>query len=401
MNSDFSPRRFEHSRRLTRVALLCVVALSLTGCAQDSEAGPGARRPTSNDSSNGDEIGGGAGGARYPGASESDASGATDSGESRGNSATNARSAPPPPDSPDALLLTETYPGRSLAVACLPDEQFIATAEAAGAVRCVILYQSTGETRGAFDEAKFRANLKRVVPDVPGVLALLDFEGRWMKFLEIDDTSSEEFVMGESEYLNLLRIAREERPRAKWSVYGIPTMRYFGASTRGTTIAWNKATPESRKKAMDKGRRAQRIIDACDWVAPTIYDPYLDSKNSTNRKAGQAHVFDKVSLAVEMARGKPVMPLVWHRVHDTNKSDGLTLLPVEEFIDGQIKPALAAGAVGVVWWGADSIATGNGKLQERQPEEFAGIAPGDRDALRAYLRSMHIERLRAIETVVR
>lgn len=299
------------------------------------------------------------------------------------------------------MHLDASYPGRILAVACLPDEQFISRALSGGAVRCAILYQSTGETKGRFDENKFRANVRRVVPDQPGALALLDFEGTWMKFLENDDVTSEEFRAGETAYLDLLRIAREERPGAKWSVYGVPAMRYFGASTRGTTIAWDKATDESRERGFRKGRRAQRLIDACDWVAPTIYDPYLDSRNSTNRRAGQAHVYDKVALSVEMARGKPVLPLVWHRVHDTNKTDGLTLLSNEEFIDGQVRPALAAGAAGVVWWGADSFSTGKGKLQGRRAEEFEGIREGDTEAMKARLREIHLEKLRAIEPVLR
>jgi len=369
----------------TRVLPLSLITVLLSGCFWSSESVSAPGKPNTPSAPAG------------PQHSAPSANGRTTSP----NAATLARSLPPAAESPDAMLLERSYPGRTLAVASLPDEQFISRALSGGAVLCAILYQSTGETRGKFDEKKFRANVRRVVPEQQGAMALLDFEGSWMKFLEDEDVTSEAFRAGEAAYLDLLRIAREERPRARWSVYGVPAMRYFGSSTRGTTIAWDKATNESRERGFEKGRRAQRLIDACDWVGPTIYDPYLDSRNPTNRRAGQAHVYDKVALSVEMAKGKPVMPLVWHRVHDTNKTDGLTLLSNEEFVDGQIRPALAAGAAGVVWWGSDSFSTRNGTLQERRITEFEGIREGDAEAMKLRLRELHLEKLRAIEPVLR
>ena len=68
-----------------------------------------------------------------------------------------------------------------------------------------------------------------------------------------------------------------------------------------------------------------------------------------------AYAKAKTAIAVELANGKPVLPMVMHRIHDGNKTDGGKLLTAEEMVEGQIGPALEAGAAGVVWWGSDGM----------------------------------------------
>ncbi|MFO0874682.1 MAG: hypothetical protein U0575_12030 [Phycisphaerales bacterium] len=261
-----------------------------------------------------------------------------------------------------------------LLLACLDDPAFYAAVRSMNlnAARCFIVYQSSGESNGRYDEAKLRTEIAKVVPADGDPFAMLDFEGEWTDYLK-KTPGSAEFVAGQKALLRLLQVAHEVRPGAKWAMYGVPGLPFFVTSPTGSTVGWDKGSDKSKEEQFAIGRRAQPVVDASDWVSPSIYSPYLLSTNPEWTQATPAYSTACTKLAVEMAKGKPVIPMVWHRVHDSNQRDGLKVLPDDQFLNGQVKPALAAGAVGVAWWGADDYFAGVGKLP---PVQLTGVAAG-------------------------
>lgn len=298
---------------------------------------------------------------------------------------------------PSALLsaaIGATAP-KTLVVASHANPDFLNAAAALNAPRCIIIYQSLGETKGKYNEDKLRSNVLHFVPADYTGYALLDFEGHWLKYLD-SEPGTAAFVTGETALKRVVEVAKTARPAAKWSVYGLPALRYFAGDAKGATVGWHRTTPSFKLNAFAKGARCAGVVDLCDWVAPSVYDPYLDIRSKECRPAQIAYTTMKTELAMQLAKGKPVLPVIWHRVHDSNKVDGLTLLSDDEFISGQVRPALAAGADGVIWWGADAFSIRMGSLQMRQPGEFAGI-PLDRvDLLQEAVLAEHMRRLRVL-----
>ncbi len=284
---------------------------------------------------------------------------------------------------------------KTLVVASHSNPGFLNAAATLNAPRCIVIYQSLGETGGKYNETKLRTSVLTYVPADYTGYALLDFEGHWLKYLD-SEPGTPTFATGETALKRVVEVARDARPAAKWSVYGLPALRYFSRDAKGATVGWHRTTPAFKETAFAKGARCAGVVALCDWVAPSVYDPYLDIRSKECRPAQIAYTTMKTELAVQLAKGKPVLPVIWHRVHDSNKVDGLTLLSDDEFISGQVRPALAAGAAGVIWWGADSYSVRVGSLQARQPAEFSGI-PLDRvDLLQEAVLAEHMRRLRVL-----
>jgi len=282
-----------------------------------------------------------------------------------------------------------------LLMASTLDSEVNARAAELNSIRAYLIYQNSGEVDGRYDEAKFRREVERIVPAAWGGPVSLDFEGRWLAWLS-EDPSSVEFQRGEAAMLELIRVAREVRPNAKWSVYGVPTLRAFVASPTGSTVGWHLGSEESKARALERGRAARRVVQACDWVAPTIYDLHDTERLPRHAPAQVARVEALVGLAVELAEGRPVYPFVWHRVHPSSREDGLKLMSNAQFINGQVRPSLEAGASGVIWWGADRLHIRRGTIGGRQPQEVAGLDIEDLDAVDAMVRRIHLEKIEAL-----
>lgn len=280
-------------------------------------------------------------------------------------------STPTPVPSPTAGTAPpsgKAAPGKPLLLlACLDDPGFFAAVRSrdVNAARCLVIYQGSGDVNGRFNEDKLRTEVGKLIPADYDGFGVLDFEVPWLHNLQKDPTSPE-FAEAQETLLRILATARSVRPNVKWTLYGLPGLPFFVHGPRGSVVGWDKGTKESEDAQLAIARRAQKVVDACDWVSPSIYCPYLYSTNPEWTEATPARAAACTTLAIEMAKGKPVFPMVWHRVHDSNRTDGLKMLPDSQFMQGQVTPALKAGATGVVWWGADAYLARVGKLPEAQ-----------------------------------
>ncbi|MCA9283862.1 MAG: hypothetical protein KDA22_01510 [Phycisphaerales bacterium] len=283
--------------------------------------------------------------------------------------------------------------GWILAIGSLNEPEIWTAAQQLGATRFILIGQADGETKGAYDEAKLRRAIGERVPAGYRGLAQLDFEGRWIAYLNAPEDSPT-FREGEAALLRLLTVARQVRPEAQWSIYGLPSVPFWLPLQGQPTRSWFDATPEAQAPARAKARRAQAVIDACDWVAPSVYVPYLPSRDDPKVLAVQAgYARAKTAIAVELAKGKPVLPMTWHRVHDSNKVDGGKRLTPDEMIEGQIKPAIEAGAAGVVWWGSDGMLVRTVGRDVPRPPDVPPSAYNDADAMRRWVVREHVRML--------
>ena len=285
-----------------------------------------------------------------------------------------------------------------LCIANDEDAGFLAAARPLNSERCMIIYESTFIDGGRIDENKLRRAVADRIPEGWNGFACLDIENEWFKNLARDPQSAE-FRSGVDHLLRALRIARAVRPESKWSFYGIPNLPFFVKDAENRTVGWDKVSPESKAQFIAVARQSQPIVDACDWVAPTVYDPYFDATNPEWIEAQKARVRESVQLAKEMGavsgKPRPVLVFIWHRIHNSNKRDPLRLLGNQEFLEGQVLPALQAGAAGVVWWGADRYMIRSGELGKAQPAEAAALTK-DADATSAYLLRINKEKLDAL-----
>lgn len=283
-------------------------------------------------------------------------------------------------------------------ILCLANDEdaaFLAAARPLNAERCMIVYESSFIDGGRIDENKLRRAVSDKIPDGWNGFACLDIENEWFKNLSRDPQSAE-YRSGVDNLLRAIQIARAVRPDCKWSFYGIPNLPFFVKDAENRTVGWDKVSPESKARTIAVAKQAQPVVDACDWLAPTVYDPYFDATNPEWIEAQKARVRESVALAREMGAvsgaPRPVLVFVWHRIHNSNKQDPLRLLGNPEFLEGQVLPALQSGAAGVVWWGADRYMIRSGELGKAQPAEAAALTK-DADATSAYLLRINKEKL--------
>jgi hypothetical protein len=86
-----------------------------------------------------------------------------------------------------------------------------------------------------------------------------------------------------------------------------------------------------------------------------LYTFYQDDSKGSNEDYARDNLLESLSLAKEL--NKSVMPFVWHRYHDSNKTIGLQLIPSDEFkryLNAVLSTSYKGTKVaGLVWWGSD------------------------------------------------
>jgi hypothetical protein len=256
-----------------------------------------------------------------------------------------------------------------------------ATYPSVGAEDGLVVYQGVfdADGDGVADPgaaAAVAAYLEAVAP--PGATApvCLDWEAETMTTLHEAATDGPAFGAAVDAFVGFLAEVRALRPDLRFGYYGLPLRRY-----------WDR----------DDGWRARNdaiapIIDQSDVLFVSVYDFYGDEESGT--EADSAYVRENVAEALRLAGGRPVLPYVWHRYHDSNATLGGRLIGEDEFRRhvGAIFEAEHRGAraAGMVWWGADRYFAASGASP--WDEVFAAEIPPGSD-LDEWLDALHAERL--------
>lgn len=245
-----------------------------------------------------------------------------------------------------------------------------------------IIYQAcdpeAGRT-GRIDLDKLAAEIERKMGQDPSGWAMLDYEAPFDEWLQkgVGDQRCEQ---ARSEIIKALRFVRARWPKVKWTIYGHPFLLYW--LPNGT--AWDQA-PEQVKRAEIEKRVAVYgpILAEVDWVNPSNYDINENAlQTSIERARDKAHEQVWRTQHIELAREtmrragippKPILPAVNLFFPGEGRATYMRPVPVQELLQDQVAPQLAAGVDGfAVWTGVDYIqglVTGNAKL-DGDPESL-------------------------------
>jgi hypothetical protein len=195
---------------------------------------------------------------------------------------------------------------------------------------------------GKIDSAFLAKSIREIFPDRNATgMGLLDLEDQNYEAIKRGGTPTVGFKEAMDEMMKMVRIAKNLRPKVQWSIYNIPFATYYDKD-------------DNWKKQLE---RLKPLFDQLDVLTPSLYDFYPDTTEFTDDKTYFADNL-KLSLQIANLTGKPLMPYVWHRWHDSNQKNGLLLIDEPEFKQdiAQIMDADFNGTrvAGLIWFGAQS-----------------------------------------------
>lgn len=189
-----------------------------------------------------------------------------------------------------------------------------------------------------FHEAEFRSFCERLPPDTTH--ACIDREGVLFQSLRGRE-GAPGYRWGYDQLQFMLQTAHGLRPEIKWSIWGFPSLLH---------------------------RFEQRHLDRLGCLYPHAYDRALSQDNPTRHNEQILHALRTFGQCDDL--GPPVYATVRWRIPSNayDQRENAALIPVEEWFDEQIKPAMLS-ANGIAVWGKGLRLLVTGMLQLYQPQE--------------------------------
>ncbi len=210
--------------------------------------------------------------------------------------------------------------------------------EAKGASRSEIIYEQFFYTDKVVRSGPISRNsLDKVINKIrhsKSNIIQIDIEA-WHSWQGLGVNVSQEII---DRYFNLITEIKSKVPDKKFGYY----------DTAPTWAHWNITSNAIWRTAWYvENRRRQKIADAADILYPCIYtyhDNYEDWEARAELVMKEAH---------RMAKGKPVVPFLWPRFHQStiNKSNAVKYIP-REYWEKQLA-YVRKHADGVVIWNDD------------------------------------------------
>lgn len=219
-----------------------------------------------------------------------------------------------------------------------------------------IVYQSADPDAGKTGRINIVALLNAIRKDAEQGLpdwGMLDFEDPFHKQLQ-EGADSDACRRTVRNMVEAIQAVRATFPGTKWTYYGMPWLPYW--LDKGED--WAAGSAESKRKSLEAATRIyQPIIEAMDWVSPTIYPKYEPSSMpgmlpQVVREQGRAWRAAQVGLARLLGKERPVIPNVCPWWTPGGKARFCTVVAPNEFIEDQVEPAVRMGASGVALWGS-------------------------------------------------
>lgn len=195
-----------------------------------------------------------------------------------------------------------------------------------------------------FNMDDLRTEIKRAYPEPSQEgIAYIDIEAPYLEYLMNKPTNSLEFIKSHKLFLDVLQIAKKERPNVKWGYYYIPFTTYWGRD----------------KKFYEKHNKIKQIIEESDVLFPSIYIFY-NRLNFDIENLQYVEENTKEVIRVAQLYNKKVYPLVMSRYHPSNASIGNEIIEPENF-ENYVKTIfhttyLNRQVDGVLLWNADDYA---------------------------------------------
>ncbi len=152
-------------------------------------------------------------------------------------------------------------------------------------------------------------------------------------------------------------------PKALVTHYNLPALPYWVKNSEGRTVSWDKVDKARSEEVLEELEAMRPLLDEMDWFLPRYYDFVPTDQIPEDRRAEQvASEYEHRATIVRWLRdyvdnshrpGRKILPAT-----RTNWVGGATdyrewvemAIPVTEYVDEQVMPALRNGADGIMIW---------------------------------------------------
>jgi len=185
------------------------------------------------------------------------------------------------------------------------------------------------------NEDVLKAEVMRLFPDPNATgMGILDYEGKAFDILTSKLPGDSTYDAALKKFIRAVQVAKETRPKVKWSVYAIPFRNY-----------WNM-----NKDWESRCLGTVPLLKVCDFITPSLYTFYPDS---VAKGGEQTYVHGNIQMALKIGSltNRPVYPFIWHRLPK------LDLIPKKEFL-GHVQRICDENyngrkINGLIWYGED------------------------------------------------
>jgi hypothetical protein len=195
--------------------------------------------------------------------------------------------------------------------------------------------------------------------DNPSGYGILDFESPFIPRLEAGP-SDPNWQMTVDTVVAALQAVKAEFPQVKWTMYGMPLVRYwlppeFAYSWANASTALKEQTIAATLTGFDP------VMRECDWFNPGVYDRYelitFTAAEQPSLMASEAayrtmnvEVCNRFNASSGLPR-KPIIPMVSPMFWKVGRiSYNMKQMTMEEMLRDTVRPLMQAGADGVAVW---------------------------------------------------
>jgi hypothetical protein len=232
------------------------------------------------------------------------------------------------------------------------------------AEKYLIVYQNNGDPRAqrtcSIDPASVATEVQRLLAlDPSATLGVLDFEFPFDAVFAAGSSDPRYGPMVAS-MIETLRVLRRRFPGISWTYYGVPRLPYWNPEG-----VWPSLSAAQREEIFQRSTAAYApLLNEIDWVMPSLYDVYERALGMPTTAVPRSQVEADFRRAyVQCVRryyerigrvAKPIIPVVspWFQNVSNVEARFLGPIPVDEFAEEQVSPALEAGVDGIAVWGS-------------------------------------------------
>jgi hypothetical protein len=196
---------------------------------------------------------------------------------------------------------------------------------------------------------------------------MLDYEDPHFTYLNrgLENPEDPLFIATRDSFVNALEQLKTRFPRARWTVYGVPSIPSW-LNHNGADVTLRSLSSELLEQVVVGPRRDlfRAIVDASDWVSPSIYvrhdarnysSPQAAQNNSTNFQIRNRLMTEmsRQLVAESARRDRPVIPLINLYFAPGGNAQQMREIPIDQVVEKMIQPAFAGGAHSIaIWTGA-------------------------------------------------
>jgi hypothetical protein len=215
---------------------------------------------------------------------------------------------------------------------------------------------------GVIDIQGVLTRLGNRFPDGLSGYVNLDWEEPFFEFLHAGP-SHPRFKATLDNLVEFVQRFKARFPETVVTHYNLPAFPFWGTAEDGRTVAWNDISDECRTDFFRNAEALKPLLDELDWFCPRHYDfvpsDEIDEQWKTRQIASEiehrAAIVRWLRMYVDQSErpDRKIIPVIrtsWvggstAHVDWVNKD-----IPVEEFVQEQVRPSLDSGADGLMLW---------------------------------------------------